>query len=201
MSGGKGGYTVYDSIIEWGIPLSAALAGVIIGSLITFWFSKRALDRFAQTSQTAPSGQVVATEEERGTLRSVVGEMRLNALMVEETSVVWSWALFERRAIDNAQWLFPNMPPVVAEAVARANRKVTEYNAIAEFANGQDQQVQQVADEARTALVIASQRLEEYLTEFQMEQGRRGLRIPRPGSGGKDKARQASKETPDWTTT
>ena len=190
---------MYDLIIEWGIPLSAALVGVIIGSLLTFRYSRRTLEQVTGESNPRGTGQVVTTEEARTALRSVVGEMRLNALMVEETAVVWSWAPFERRAIDGAQWLFPNMPPVVAEAVARANRKVTEYNAIADFANSQDQQVQQVAEEARTALVIASQRLEEYLTEFQMEQGRRGLRIPRPGSAGKSRSR--SSETPDWTTT
>lgn len=187
---------MYDSIIEWGIPLSAALVGVIVGSLVTFWFSKRTLARFLESRQPMRGEQFVATEEERSTLRSVVGEMRLNALMVEETSVIWSWAPFERHALDNAQWLYPNMPPVVAEAVARANRKVTEYNSIAEFANNQDQQIQSIAQEARTALVIASQRLEEYLTEFQMEQGRRGLRIPRPGH-----ERSARNETSDWYAT
>lgn len=190
-----------DAIIEWGIPLSAALAGVLLGSLLTLWFSRRPKDvpAAAEPGRPTTGNYLIANEDERTTLRSVVGEMRLNALMVEETSVVWSWAPFERRAIDNAQWLFPNMPPVVAEAVARANRKVTEYNAIADFANGQDQQVQEVAAEARTALVIASQRLEEYLTEFQMEQGRRGLRIPRPGGGAK--LRKHSADSPDWTTT
>jgi hypothetical protein len=192
----KGIYTLYDTIIEWSVPLSAVLVGVIIGSLITFWFSKRTLAGFLESRQPMRGEQFVATEEERSALRSVVGEMRLNALMVDETAVIWSWAPFERRAIDNAQWLYPNMPPVVAEAVARANRKVTEYNSIAEFANSQDHKVQAVAQEARTSLVIASQRLEEYLTEFQMEQGRRGLRIPRTGNG-KSKENQTS----DWYAT
>ena len=191
---------MYDAIIEWGIPLSAALVGVLLGSLLTLWSLRRSKEvPEAEPGRPTAGNYLIANEDERTTLRSVVGEMRLNALMVEETSVVWSWAPFERRAIDNAQWLFPNMPPVVAEAVARANRKVTEYNAVADFANGQDQQVQQVAAEARTALVIASQRLEEYLTEFQMEHGRRGLRIPRPGGGAK--LRKHSSDSPDWTTT
>jgi hypothetical protein len=184
----------FDTIAEWGIPLLAALVGVILGSLATFWFLKRTLNNLVETKPAASSGaSFIVSDEERTSLRSVVGEMRLNALMVEETSVIWSWAPFERRAIDNAQWLFPNMPPVVAEAVARANRKVTEYNSIADFANRQDQHVQDVAREARTALVIASQRLEEYLTDFQLDQGRRGLRIPNTGrkNGQHDDA-------PDW---
>lgn len=184
----------FDTIAEWSIPLLAALLGVLLGSLATFWFSKRTLNQFVESRSPASGGNpYIASEEERTALRSVVGEMRLNALMVEETSVIWSWAPFERRSIDNAQWLFPHMPPVVAEAVARANRKVTEYNSIAEFANRQDQHVQEVAQEARTALVIASQRLEEYLTDFQLDQGRRGLRIPHTGrkNGQRD-------DTPDW---
>ncbi len=171
----------YDTLVEWGVPLLAAFVGVILGGLLTFWFSKRTLSKFAEARQPLPTGSPLnVSEEERASLRSVVGEMRLNALMVEETSVIWSWAPFERRAIDNAIWLIPNMPPVVAEAVARANRKVTEYNSVADFANRQDQYVQEVAQDARTALIIAAQRLEEYLTEFQLDQGRRGLRIPHP---------------------
>ena len=191
---------MYDAIIEWAIPLSAALMGVIIGGLLMFWLSRREL---ARTVASQPAGSSTepffANEEERAALRSVVGEMRLNALMVEETSVIWSWAPFERRAIDNAQWLYPGMPPVVAEAVARANRKVTEYNSIAEFVNIQDQQVHDVAMEARTALIIASQRLEEYLTEFQIERGRRGLRIPRPGGG--TKQRESGSHSRDYSAT
>lgn len=186
----------FDTILEWGLPLLAALVGVVVGGLITFWFSRRTLTQFLETRQPMRGEQFVATEEERTSLRSVVGEMRLNALAVEETSVIWSWAPFERRALDNAQWLYPSMPPVVAEAVARANRKVTEYNSVADFANRHDQYVHEVALEARTALIIASQRLEEYLTESQMEQGRRGLRIPRPGNNGTSQA----SETSDWYT-
>lgn len=185
----------FDTIVEWGIPLLAALGGVIVGCLVMFWFSKRALHRIIESDEPVniKSAPFIASEEERSSLRSVVGEMRLNALMVEETSVIWSWAPFERRAIDSAQWLYPSMPPVVAEALARANRKVTEYNSIAEFTNRQDQHVQDVAQEARTALIIAAQRLEEYLTDFQMDQGRRGLRIPRPG-----RRNTQTSDTADW---
>jgi hypothetical protein len=193
---------VYDAIIEWAIPLSAALVGVIIGGLLMYWFARRDIAEKKASTPVAPGREpFIANEEERTALRSVVGEMRLNALMVDETSVVWSWAPFDHRAIDNAQWLYPGMPPVVAEAVARANRKVVEYNAIAEFANAQDQQVHEVAMEARTTLVIAAQRLEEYLTESQMEQGRRGLRIPRPGGAGKKQPQSSSSKTQDWSTT
>lgn len=182
--------------MDWWIPLVAVLAGIVAGGLVVYWFARRNIARIEAAQPVRPDAQIFIAEDERTTLRSVVGEMRLNALMVDETSVIWSWAPFDRRAIDNAQWIFPGMPPVVAEAVARANRKVTEYNSIAEFANAQDQQVHQVAMEARTALVIASQRLEEYLTSTQMEQGRRGLRMPRPGVDLRNKP-----ESTDWQTT
>jgi hypothetical protein len=188
-----------DTIMDWWIPLVAVLAGIVLGGLVVYWFARRNLARIEAARPVRPEAQIFIAEDERAALRSVVGEMRLNALMVDETTVIWSWAPFDRRALDNAQWLFPGMPPVVAEAIARANRKVTEYNSIAEFANAQDQQVHQVAMEARTALVIAAQRLEEYLTGTQMEQGRRGLRLPRAGVDLRN--RPVTPDTSDWQPT
>lgn len=185
--------------MDWWIPLVAVLAGIVAGGLVVFWFARRTISRIEAAQPIRPDARVFIAEDERTSLRSVVGEMRLNALMVDETTVVWSWAPFDRRAIDSAQWIFPGMPPVVAEAVARANRKVTEYNSIAEFANAQDQQVHQVAMEARTAMVIAAARLEEYLTSSQMEQGRRGLRMPHTGIDLRNKPTPA--DTTDWQTT